>query len=166
MKILITYYSETGNTEKVAYAVKNRLDHILTVILPVADVQSVEEYDLIFCGFSVHAHSVPTEVEQFIKSIPEGKEVAVFATHGSLKGGPLAVTAFYHAIGCVPHGKVLGTFGCRGTVKMSLLDALLEKPEHAGWVKEARSAVGHPDDGDLADAKEWALHMVGKSQAI
>jgi flavodoxin len=165
MKILVTYYSDTGNTEKVAYAIKNSLDHILTDILPVADVQSVQEYDLIFCGFSVHAHSVPAKVEQFIKSIPGGKDVAFFATHGSLRGGPLAVTAFYHAIGCVHHGKVLGTFGCRGTVKMSLLDALSEKPEHSGWVKEARSAVGHPDDEDLADAKEWAKQMAGKSRA-
>jgi flavodoxin len=165
MKILITYYSDTGNTEKVANAIKDELNHIFTDTLPVADVQSVEEYDLIFCGFSVHAHSVPAKMEQFIKNIPVNKNVAFFATHGSMRGGPLSVTAFYHAIGCVPQGKVLGTFGCQGAVKMSLLDALSEKPEHSSWVAEARHAAGHPDASDLSDAKKWAKQMAAKSQA-
>ncbi len=166
MKVLVTYYSETGNTEKAAHAVKKGLGDISADTLPLADVKGIEGYDLIFCGFCVQAHSVPAKMERFIKSLPEGTPVAFFATHGSLKGGPLAVTAFYHALGCIPHGKVLGTFGCRGTVKMSLLDALSKKPEHAGWVQEARSAAGHPDDGDLSDAATWAGQMLVKSRAL
>ena len=166
MKILITYYSETGNTEKVAHAIKEDLGRISADIFPVADVRNVDGYDLVFCGFSVQAHSVPAKMEQFIKRLPENKAVAFFATHGSLKGGPLAVTAFYHALGCIPHRKVLGTFGCRGAVKMSLLDALSKNPEHSGWVKEAQSAAGHPDDADLADAGQWAKQMLGKFRAL
>ena len=48
MKILVTYYSESGNTKKLAEAIYDAIEEPGKEILPVQEVQSVDSYDLIF----------------------------------------------------------------------------------------------------------------------
>jgi flavodoxin len=155
MKILVTYFTQTGNTEKVARAIYGAIGG-KKEILPVTDVKDPGGYDIIFCGFPVHAHSVPLSVENFIKQIPPGKKIALFTTHGSLRGGELAATAIEHAVSLASQLKVLGTFGCRGKVDPKVVEALLKKPEHRAWAETAKSAVSHPDESDLEDARHFA----------
>jgi flavodoxin len=163
MKVLVTYYSETGNTEKLARAVYEGAGLVEKEIVPIDNAGDLEVYDLIFCGFPVHAHSVPAKVESFLKTIPKGKKLALFGTHGSLKGGQLAITAFYQALSISVGERVIGTFACRGKVKYALLEQLAKKPEHKAWVAEAQSATGHPDEADLEDGREWARVMEAKA---
>lgn len=165
MKALVTYYSETGNTEKLARAIYEGAGEVEKEIAPINETGDLEAYDLIFCGFPVQAHEVPAKVESFLKTIPEGKKLALFGTHGSLRGGQLAVAAFYHALSVCRRERVIGTFGCRGKVKFALLEQLEKKPEHREWVMEAQSAIGHPDEADLEDGRKWAELMVAKALA-
>ena len=165
MKALVAYYSQTGNTEKVAKAVYDGINLPGKDIISIKEAGTVEGYEVIFCGFPVQAHSVPEKVESFLKKIPAGKKIAIFATHGSLRGGHLAITAFYKALSLTSRQTVLGTFGCRGKVKSDIIDALLNKAEHREWALEAQSAIGHPDDADLEDAKDWADAMIAKARA-
>ncbi len=163
MKVLVTYFSQTGNTEKLARAIYDGIEEQAAKdLIPIEEIKDVDGYDLIFCGFPVHASSVPGKVEAFIKNMPEGKKLALFATHGSLRGGQLAVTAFHYAICLSPKVNIIGTFGCRGEVQSGILDKLMQSPEHKAWAMEAQSAVGHPDDADLEDAKEFAGWMIAK----
>jgi flavodoxin len=155
MKILVTYFTQTGNTEKVARAIYEAIG-AQKEILPVDEVKDPARYDIIVCGFPVHAHSVPLSVEHFIKQILPGKKIALFATHGSLRGGELATTAIEHAASLASKLKVLGTFGCRGKVDPKIIEALLKKPEHRAWAETAKSAVSHPDESDLEDARHFA----------
>jgi len=165
MRALVTFYSETGNTERLAGAIYEGIEQAEKEIVPLGEIQDATGYDVVFCGFPVQTHSVPGKVERFIKGLPEGQKLALFATHGSLRGGELAVTAFYYALTVASKQKVLGTFGCRGKVKSSLLDALRQKPEHRAWVDEAQSASGHPDQADLEDGKAWASRMITRARA-
>lgn len=162
MKVLVAYYSETGNTEKIARAIYESIEKVDKQLLPIQEIADVEEYNLIFCGFPVQASSVPPKFELFLKKLPKEKKVAFFATHGSLRGGQLALTAFDYAASLVA-GQVIGTFGCRGKVKTSLLEALMSKPEHKAWAEEAQGAATHPDKADLEDGEEFAKKMVKKS---
>jgi flavodoxin len=163
MKVLVTYYTQSGNTEKIAGAIYDGLEQQASKdIIPLKEVQSVDEYDLIFCGFPVHSSSIPVPVEKFIKNVPQSKNIAFFATHGSLRGGPLAITAFHYAISIAPKLKVAGTFGCRGAVDSQIIDSLIQNPEHRWWAIEAQSAAGHPDAGELDDAREFAKSMFAK----
>jgi len=155
MKILVTYFTQTGNTEKVARAIYEAIG-AKKEILPVAEVKDPSGYDIIFCGFPVHAHSVPLSIENFIKQIPPGKKIALFTTHGSLRGGELAATAIEHAVSLASKLKVLGTFGCRGKVDPKIVETLLNKPEHRAWAETAKSAAIHPDESDLEDARHFA----------
>lgn len=165
MKVLIAYHSETGNTEKVAKAIYDSIEQSEKRISQAEDVSDVSGYDLVFCGFPVQSMGLPKKMEAFVSKLPEGKKVAFFATHGSLRGGELAITAFFHALSLAKNLKVMGTFGCRGTVKQGIIDALLKKAEHRGWALEAQSAAGHPDEADLEDAKSFAAAMITKARA-
>ncbi len=165
MKALVTYYSESGNTEKLAKAIFDGMNAPGKEMASIGEANA-DEADVIFIGFPVHASSVPAKVENFIKGLPEGKKVAFFVTHGSLRGGQLAITALYHALSLAVKLTVLGTFGCRGQVKPELIEALLQKPEHRGWAMEAQSAAGHPDNADFEDGKEFADLMIGKARNL
>ncbi len=165
MKILIAYLSESGNTEKLATAIFEGIEFSEKEIASIKDITGVEGYDVIFIGFPVQSHSAPVKVEAFAKTLPDGQKVAYFATHGSMRGGEMAVTAFYHALNISKKAVILGTYGCRGQVKQSIIDSLLQKPEHRGWALEAQGATGHPDAADLEDGKYWAQNMIAKARA-
>ena len=162
MKALVAYYSESGNTEKLARAIYDGINVTQKEIMPISEANA-KDYDIIFVGFPVQASSVPAKVEKFIKNVPEGKKLAYFVTHGSLRGGRLAISALYYAFSLALKVTVLGTFGCRGQVKPGLIDTLLKNPEHKAWAMEAQSAAGHPDKADLEDGKEFAGWMIAKS---
>jgi len=162
MKTLVTFFSQTGNTEKLANAVFEAIG-TEKEILRLKDVQSVEGYDVIFCGFPVQAHSVPLPVQDFIKNLPAGQKLAIFSTHGSRRGGPLAVTAMEHAVSLASHTKLLGEFACRGKVSLKIIEAVMQKPEHKAWAEEAQGAAPHPDKADLEDGIDFAKRMMAKA---
>ena len=161
MKALVTYYSQTGNTKKLAHAIYEAI-HIEKELLPVQDVKSVEGYDIIFVGFPVHAHSVPAKLLPFFRGLPDGQNIALFCTHGSLRGGHLPKQALEHAIGLATRAKILGTFGVRGRVDSKIIEALMKQSEHRSWAEEAQGAGDHPDDADLADGKEFTRGVLAK----
>jgi flavodoxin len=165
MKVLVTYLTETGNTEKLARAIHEAIE-VEADLMPIKEAENVEGYDVIFCGFPVQAHSVPMAAQHFIKGLPPDKKLAIFTTHGSLRGGQLAVTATEHAVSLASRTKVLGTMGCRGKVKPSLIDALMNKPEHRAWAQEAMSAARHPDEADLEDGRDFARKMMAKAASM
>jgi flavodoxin I len=166
MNILVAYYSETGNTRKVAEAIFAGIRHTKKNLLPIEQVEELGNYDLIFCGFPVQHHSIPTKMTHFLQSIPQGKKLALFATHGSLRGGEKAISAFYAAFSLTGGRTILGTFGCRGQVKFELLDLWMEKPHERAWALEAQSANGHPDAADLEDARSFADSMLHSAEHI
>ena len=81
MKSLVVYYSESGNTEKVAKAI---------ALAIAGDIKRVEEtkpeelanYDLIFIGTPVHGSRPAQKIEDFLDELPElsGKKAAAFCT--------------------------------------------------------------------------------------
>jgi flavodoxin I len=166
MNVLVTYYTQTGNTRKVAEAIFAGLVHSRKKILPIDQVENVGGHDLIFCGFPVMDHGVPGKMVAFLQAMPRGKRLAFFATHGSLRGGEKAITAFYAALGLAHGQKILGTFGCRGEVNPQLIETLADKPQHQAWAIEARGAIGHPNQADLEDARVFAETMLYSAEKI
>ncbi len=154
-KTLVTYFSRTGNTKIVAEAVFDALSGD-KAIRPMAEAGDLAPYSLIFAGFPVQTHSVPYPVEVFLKSVPEGKKVALFSTHGSVTGGSLSREALVYASILVAKAQLVGTFSCRGKVSMKALEVLMQSPEHEAWADMAASAATHPDESDLEDARAFA----------
>ncbi len=154
-KVLITYFSLTGNTKKVAEAIFEAIEGE-KILLPISEVQEPQSYDLLFIGFPVHSHSIPYKVETFLRQLPQGKKVAFFSTHGSLTGGELSRQALEYAAAVAPQIKIVGTFTCRGRVSPAALEILRRSPEHEAWVEMAASAHHHPDQHDLEEARGFA----------
>jgi len=154
-KTLVTYFSRTGNTRKVAEAIFEEIpgDKDLG---PIDEAGDPAPYRVLFVGFPVNSHSVPYPVEVFLKRIPAGKRVALFSTHGSVTGSSLSREALEYASVLVRSAKVVGTFSCRGKVSLEALGVLMKSPEHAAWTDMAASAATHPDDHDLAEARAFA----------
>ena len=161
MKALVAYYSQTGNTEKLARAIYEAI-HVEKELLPVQDVKDTTGYDIIFVGFPVHAHSVTAKLLPFFKGLPDGQNIALFCTHGSLRGGHLPKQALEHAIGLATRAKILGTFGVRGKADAKMIEALMKQVEHRAWAEEAQGAHEHPSEMDLADGKEFARGVLAK----
>jgi len=162
MKALVTYYSKSGNTERVARAIFEAIEGQKDLKL-IQDVKSTDGYDILFIGFPVHAHSVPASAQPIIRELKAGQKVAFFSTHGSQRGGQLARQAFEDALGLAAKATVLGHFGCRGKVETKIIEMLMNMPENKAWAEEARSADSHPDAADLEDAGKYAVQMVGKA---
>jgi flavodoxin len=166
MNILVAYYSETGNTRKIAETIFAALRHTRKKLLAIDQVVELDTYDLIFCGTPVQNHSIPAKMVHFFQEIPKGKKLAIFLTHGSLRGGEKAVSALYHALSLSSGQVVIGTFGCRGQVKPQMIDLWMDAPQHQAWAREAQSAIGHPDAADLEDAREFAETMLYAAEHI
>lgn len=156
-KILVTYYSRTGNTKTIAEAIHGAAKGAKS-LMTVAEVKDEElsDSDLIFIGFPVHSHSVPYKAEMLLKRIPPGKKIALFSTHGSLTGSRLSREALEHAMALASKAKILGTFTCRGKISEEVLEALNRSPEHKAWAEMAVSAHRHPTETDMEDARTFA----------
>lgn len=161
MKALVTYYSQTGNTEKLARAIFEAI-HLEKELLPIKDVKDGRGYDIIFVGFPVQAHSVPAAVHSFFKNLPDKQPIALFCTHGSLRGGHLPKQAIEHAFGLASRARVLGTLGVRGRVNPKVIDALMQTLQNQAWAVEAQGAIDHPNEADLADGRAFARDILSK----
>jgi len=156
-RTLVTYFSKTGNTKKIADAIYMTVAND-KAIKPVNELQEqeIEEYSLIFIGFPVYSHSIPFPLERILKNIPPTKKIALFSTHGSLTGSRLSREALEYASLLASKAKVLGSFSCRGKVSPQALEVLEKSPEHKAWAEMAVSASTHPDESDLEDARSFA----------
>lgn len=96
--VLITYHSETGNTERMAEAVAEGAGLVKGVVVTLLSVDQTQESDLleadaIIIGSPVHNANVSTEIQQFITSWPfvneplKNKIGAVFVTAGGISAG-------------------------------------------------------------------------------
>jgi flavodoxin len=156
-RTLVTYFSNTGNTKKIADAIYMTLAGN-KAIKPVNELQEqeIEEYSLIFIGFPVYSHSIPFPLEGILRNIPPNKKIALFSTYGSLTGSRLSRQALEYAFVLASKAKILGSFSCRGKVSPQALEVLEKSPEHKVWAEMAVSASTHPDRNDLEDARSFA----------
>ncbi len=81
MKTLVAYYSESGNTEKLAYALAAGLGTV-PVRLETVDPSSLPRYDLICLGTPVQNGGPSRAMRDFIARMPtlQGKPCAAFCT--------------------------------------------------------------------------------------
>ena len=81
MSILVTYFSQTGNTKKVADAIYEAIEGEKET-KEFSEVESLEEYDLTFVGFPMQAFGPAQQAKSFLENQCNGKKIAVFLTHG------------------------------------------------------------------------------------
>lgn len=155
MKVLIAYYSQTGNTKKIADALGRGAaavcEQVDVLDVRDVDVRKVREYDLVGLG-SPAIGAEADIVKRFIYAIPltGGQHCFCFNTHGSLPFHYFPI-ATRHMVD--REFQVIGWKGWFSTVNIQCFPS----PYYTD---------GHPDDIDLAEAEEFAKIMVDRSKRI
>jgi flavodoxin/NAD-dependent dihydropyrimidine dehydrogenase PreA subunit len=155
MKCVVIYYSQTGNTEKIAQAIqqgiKSATKHCDLVKIKDANPHRLSEYDLIGLGSPVYGPE-PDNVKIFINNMTSvgGKHVFVFCTHGT--------NALRYFPSVVPKLKRRGliTIGMRDWYGSVFL------PE----MPKPYPTDGHPDEIDLKEAEDFGREMAVNSRKI
>ena len=161
MKCIVIYFSQTGNTEKVAKAiqagVKNAAGNCDLVKIKDANPRRLYEYDLIGLGSPMlpsgpEPGDVTGNVSAFINNMRfvGGKHIFVFCTHGTLPD------FFFPNI--VPQLKR------RGLVVIGMRDWYASVYLTLG--PKPYPTDGHPDEIDLEEAKDFGRETVENSRRI
>ncbi len=156
MKSIVIYFSQTGNTKKVAEAIRDSIKTVIgqcdIVKFKEADVNALVVYDLIGLGCPTFAYEMPLNLRPFIRRMGplRGKHCFIFNTSGGHPGNTLPSMA-----GALRrHGlKVIGGFNCDGVDRIPHFTV--------PWYTD-----GHPDDVDLKAAADFGKEMVERSQRI
>ena len=149
MRSLVIYYSETGNTEKVAKAI---------ALAIAGDIKRVEEtkpdeladYDLIFIGTPVHGSRPAKKIEDFLDELPQlqGKKAAAFCTT-HIGGDETTFQIIKEKL--LEKGIIfIDGFSCLGWSRL------------VGNVGPRIFNIGHPNKEDLRKAVEFARRVIGE----
>jgi len=124
MKSIVIYYSETGNTEKVAKAIAVNLGADLKRIEEIK-IDDVSKYDLICLGTPVHAFAPAKIVRRFLKELPNlpSKKGAAFCTMHAFgdkrtfkvikESFEAKGISFIDGFSCIGLSRLVGNFGPR-----------------------------------------------------
>lgn len=149
MKILLTYFSATGNTAKIAGAVKEELEK-LNAKVDVMDITAyknrqqtvdMDNYDCAVFGFPVYASRAPRLCREWLQNLDgQGKKCSMFFTYGGFAVEPVHYTT----------REILSE---RNFVVVSSAQFLgAHTLNRGGW----RAMVDRPDDSDFAIARDYA----------
>jgi len=167
MKILITYHSDTGNTEKVGKAMKEALDEegqdVTLQHTKDLDPSSFGSYDLVLLGSCIIGGGPGKTAQNLIRKITDlPPKIAFFYTHGQNRPYPQAFKRLEKKLAS-SNTTVLGTFECIGEnrtwpIEQQVQMAPPEKREQAR--KYIESIKGRPNEEDLQKAKDFAKSLL------
>ncbi len=174
LKILVAYFSTTGNTEKVAKAINEGITGHDVDLLDVKgiDPSSLGSYDLVFLGSGIFAFNVSRKLMTLVKKATElPPKFAYFYTHQvpqqkAYPDGFKSVNKIIEKSNC----EVLGTFDCCGEnlvekadeQRQALLSTLSPEERKKSEENFLNLVKGHPDAEDLENAKNFAKSIINK----
>ena len=170
MKILITYFSQTGNTEKIAEAIGEvAAQGNETEIKKMEELEagSLTGYDFIFIGSPLHASNLAGPVKKFLEGLQSGagQKLAGFITHFAPAYPDQAMDGFVEPIkaACTEKGiEYKGCFDCQGALTESLHEMVQKSQNFSDeeWAGILEAMAGHPDAGDEDKAKNFAKEVL------
>lgn len=161
MKLLVTYSSLTGNTEKLARGIYEKIEGIDKEIMPIKEVRCSEDYDIILVGYWVDKGGPNEHAKSFLSQL-KGKKVGVFATLGYWADSDHALNALKKAEDILKENEneLIGRFICQGKLDERIIRQFEKLPKdnpHAVTPeKRKRYAISqnHPTLIDILSAAE------------
>ena len=170
MKVLVTFFSQTGNTEKIGKAIFEAASQTADAELQKLEAVSPDAlagYDVVFIGSPIHAAGIAKEVNDFLGELPESSalKLAGFITHA----GPAypqqelsqMTQPFSEACGKKGIG-YKGCFNCQGYLADFMHEAVqkMQNVDDDTWAEKVKQMTGHPDDDDLAKARDFVQSVL------
>ena len=169
MKVLVTYFSQSGNTEKIAKAICEEAAKASD-----ADLKKLEEltpdmvveYDYIFIGSPLHSGSLAAEVKECLGVLKptSGQQLAGFITHMAPAYPEQDMEAFAEPMkaACKEKGiEYKGCFDCQGFLAESLHTPVQKKlnMDDDQWAEMVKQMTGRPNQEDLDNAKAFVKEL-------
>jgi len=171
MKVLIAYYSQTGNTEKIARAMYDGASqgHEAELIkIGEADASELKAYDFIFIGSPIHGGRLAAPAGEFIEAMPDmsGVKAAGFITHSDPAYPDQATEKIADPLAETLGAKGLefkGLFTSIGFLTPDLHEMIRKRRNLTDEQWEARlgKMAGHPNEEDVARARAFAEEVLG-----
>jgi len=181
MKILIAYFSQTGNTEKIAQAIHeiSSKNHESTLkILKKVKIEELEDYELVFIGSPCHDSDLAKPALRFLKKIPNSPKYAIagFFTHSTFlpegderikmlseKWSGKCVTTF-EDVKKEKNANFKGYFRCKGIPSLPIEQfihktIIKDDEEWADFIEEVKY---HPNEKDIEDVKNFAQNILNE----
>lgn len=164
MKSLVTCYSESGNTLKVARAIYGEIQGEKE-LRPLGELSSLDGYDLVFFGFPIMQFGPPRKVRTFLKTHAAGRNIALFITHASWEtpGQTELLAGWLEKCRAAADGtNIVGFFHCRGELSATSAARFLKSEIlEVRWFGSLQPAtVGHPDESELDGARAFARDVI------
>ncbi len=170
MKVLVIYFSQSGNTEKIASAIYDQaLQSHETVIEKIDEVDpaSLCEYDHVFVGSPIHARSIAKEVKAFFSKLPSLPNVKLsgFITHAAPVYPQQEIEAMCQPFVdvCIDKGMTFtGCFDCQGYLTDFMHDTVrkMQKVDNNAWAEKVAQMKGHPDADDEVAARAFVKSVL------
>ena len=170
MKVLVAYFSQTGNTEKIAKGIYEEASQAHDAELKkLEDVGAgdVAEYDFIFIGSPLHASNLAEPVKTFLSGIQagSGQKIAGFITHAATAYPEQDMERFTEPIKTACNEKGMeykGCFDCQGFLSEALHEMVKTNQNLTDeqWEERVKQMTGHPNEEDVANAKAFAKDML------
>lgn len=167
MKYSIVYSSATGNTERLARALRDCLPPEDCLAFGPPD-SGVPESPLLFVGFWTDKGTCDQAARDFLQRV-HGRDLFLFGTAG-FGGSPEYFEGILERVrGCWDgSGRLIGTFLCQGRMAASVgaryEAALRRDPGDArsrAMLETFRQASSHPDAGDCSALQKAARNAYG-----
>jgi flavodoxin I len=168
MKIMVCYFSNTGNTEKIAKSIVEGLEgeEVELIKIEDADPLTLKNYDLVVLGSGIYGGKLNKKVIDFMKIVNEyPPSFAFFNTHQSATSYQKAFNRIRAKIE-ENQSKIIGEFDCvgenLGMPKETILGMLEKLPPEERKRQEAKikETVGHPNEQDLENAKAFGKSLI------
>ncbi len=156
MKTLIAYHSETGNTEKLAWEIFNKIDGE-KYINSVEVIRETSGFDLIYIGFPIHNFGPSKRAKYFLSKIKNNQKIALFATHAMLAESPMNNRQLENCRKAANHLNVLDIYTCIGEMSVSVAEKMInsDNPQFQFFGKMRQQTIGHPDQKELKDLQKF-----------
>ena len=181
MKVLVAYYSETGNTQKVAEAIHEQASkNHDTTLKKINDVliDELKDYDLLFVGSTCHDADLARPCKRFLDKLPNRPQfkLAGFFTHATYMPDhtPRRKELFVKWAGkCRPTFEklsqeksiqFLGYFHCMGAPSKPI-EAFIHREiivSDEEWSEYLPEVKAHPNSQDLKNAQRFALEVISQ----
>jgi flavodoxin/ferredoxin len=156
MKVLLIYFSQTGNTKKITDQVSQGIEstgvHCDVVPMKGYDISKLPEYDLVGLGFPVFFYHEPFNVRDFIQDLPplNHQHWFIYVTHANAIGEALPITS--------------ESLTKKGAIVVGYHDTYADAT--VPFYPKPLYIDGHPDEAELEEAKRFGEHIVEFSPKV
>ena len=173
MKVLVAYFSQSGNTQQIAEAICQeaaKLNEAELTRIEDTRADSLTAYDLVFVGSPIHAGGLAAQAKDLLEALPENPSfgIAAFITHASFAYEKEGFEQGVQQLSAITKNKgiaYLGCYDCQGRLTPALHDMVKQAQNVSDeeWAKRMAECDEHPNAEDEQSARDFAVEMITKA---